>query len=1050
MKGDDNIPWLLNSDAIENIHNLFVKIAEQLTVIAGPAVLGWCVIIQTMRYRVQQYNQTQQDIAYSGRSSSNNQTGLPPDVYQDTVDAILGDGEEDPIQYLAASAVDGTHVFDTLSDLALRFGNTSNGHFSNMLGARMRIVMLDLIQSSSGIVGYIPEVVAAALSCLSGAQSYWDFADAPKFRDGGDPNAAFLQSEEMMTNLLMVARARYPYESLPFLQLVRSLATCASGNDQGSIQTVSDFLEQMPRFTFLLPDRFSGYETTQEEENNNSIRLTQPIELFEPRVRQLPGTPVRSSALLKADPDFCIPAGTYGRMVSDSEPKIACWFHEFSGLKYFGKLLETFLGAGDQIDATTGDIADRDSVTEIIALFATLLLSISKTAINYREEALRILEVASSGLSRNRDITSVVFDIFEEELQKQSTNFGSEVPLDLLSNCIQFMHALTSVTPGRVWPLVGRSGLLDLGRGGGKLASIVGSVELVSGRYSLLLSCTRLYEALVEDFVTNAVSRRSRGKSSARFGNVKATGTGISDQVLSKVLLSFTRYLVDVLESSCFWKFVDPDDSRRLRKNITGTFDKILCYTFSIENTVSENLDSKPPTVIFQSQTFVSKTLDPNVPPPGLMGPLESAASYIIESFLSTSSGTLRVQPLLHAYYDGFGTSDFTPYFHESQLCVAQVSTVLAFSKTLLQVSSLLERPSSQLETQLFQASPLIARLYCVNDSYKITVVALFEALVHSAASNAAEPPSLLGHLGPQTSKNFLHILSDLDKPLSRGDHFIATMQFLSKVVSCRQQWFANYLLTGRTSKDALKNKAGGRELATLDKPPLNTALDSSLKISDIAPVETVRTLEFIALAQNFWPWATYDSQKHAEFVTRISEFVGAMKPLQPSTTLDGALNSCYQTKIAAYIAEILAMHLFHARQTGTSAITKGLTDNLSYFVRFAVAVPNYNASLHANLKRNFETQYPGCKLLDFKRSNLEDHQLGSDYFYDLDLADKMLAFDAAWGRKDGFQAEVVNANVNLSLVDAQIVCYIKSLVGIFTNRALVPASWLEIPRNRT
>jgi nuclear pore complex protein Nup188 len=60
----------------------------------------------------------------------------------------------------------------------------------------------------------------------------------------------------------------------------------------------------------------------------------------------------------------------------------------------------------------------------------------------------------------------------------------------------------------------------------------VGSVELVSGRFDLLLACTRLFEALVEDFVSNAIQRRSSGvKSSARFGNDdEPMGTGVPDQ----------------------------------------------------------------------------------------------------------------------------------------------------------------------------------------------------------------------------------------------------------------------------------------------------------------------------------------------------------------------------------------------------------------------------------------------------------------------------------------------------------------------------------------
>jgi nuclear pore complex protein Nup188 len=117
-----------------------------------------------------------------------------------------------------------------------------------------------------------------------------------------------------------------------------------------------------------------------------------------------------------------------------------------------------------------------------------------------------------------------------------------------------------------------------------------------------------------------------------------------------------------------------------------------------------------------------------------------------------------------------------------------------------------------------------------------------------------------------------------------------------------------------------------------------------------------------------------------------------------------------------------LAMHLFHSRQTGKPSVTKDLISNLGYFTRFAVAVPQYNSSLHGNLKRNFETRYGGSKLSDFQRTSLETRDLGRDYFYDLPLADKMLSFDSAWSKPQGFGLEVAHANVNLALVDAQIV----------------------------
>ncbi|TVY90579.1 Nucleoporin [Lachnellula willkommii] len=246
-------------------------------------------------------------------------------------------------------------------------------------------------------------------------------------------------------------------------------------------------------------------------------------------------------------------------------------------------------------------------------------------------------------------------------------------------------------------------------------------------------------------------------------------------------------------------------------------------------------------------------------------------------------------------------------------------------------------------------------------------------------------------------------------------------------IVSNKQQWFANYLLTGKTPRDAVGSKPSNGDSPALDKPLLTVALETLSSIQDIPNKSVVLPiLEFVSLSQNFWPWTVYESPKHGGFIKAILEYVGSLPPLQPSTKLEGSINACLQTKVLAYIAELLAMHLFHSRQTGTPSSMGNLYDTLQHYFRFAVGVPSLNSSLHTQLKRNFEARYPGCTPQDLKRTSLEDRQVGKDYFYDLPLADKMLCLDQAWtGRKnDGLRLEFETANVNLSLVDAQIALF--------------------------
>jgi nuclear pore complex protein Nup188 len=197
----------------------------------------------------------------------------------------------------------------------------------------------------------------------------------------------------------------------------------------------------------------------------------------------------------------------------ESNPKVAIWFHEYSGLRYLGKLLETGLMAADHVDATTGEMPDRESIAEIIGLIAMLLMTSIKVdqrneTVGSHSSARHILEEASDGLGRNRDIVTVIFKLFEEELERQSIGSGQDSSTDILTASIQFIYALSPILPGRVWPLLARGELLDIDGGGGRLSMILGRIELVTYRYDFLISCGYLFRALVEDCVKHAVLRK--------------------------------------------------------------------------------------------------------------------------------------------------------------------------------------------------------------------------------------------------------------------------------------------------------------------------------------------------------------------------------------------------------------------------------------------------------------------------------------------------------------------------------------------------------------
>jgi nuclear pore complex protein Nup188 len=277
-------PFLLNSETILHIHAIISEAADQGFTTAGPAIFSWSIILQTMNERVGEF---QESSRFERQSSQDTELTLAPDVYSSVMVNVCG-------------------VFETISALSLRLGSTSDAFFSNSVGSQMRMVLLDVIKSSTRI-GYIPEIIEATLSILGAGQSYWDTLDSKPSPKIDDLVAAFLDDEVLVQQILVNAKSRYPYEPLPFLKMVRSLAASSYCSDEGDSIAAIKVLEDLSVFTYVLPPDFADYETTQEEDNNNNIRLTRDIQLFEPRSRAVRYQAPRnnsSMALMAVDHDF--------------------------------------------------------------------------------------------------------------------------------------------------------------------------------------------------------------------------------------------------------------------------------------------------------------------------------------------------------------------------------------------------------------------------------------------------------------------------------------------------------------------------------------------------------------------------------------------------------------------------------------------------------------------------------------------------------------------------------------------------------------------------
>ncbi|KAK3692416.1 nucleoporin subcomplex protein binding to Pom34-domain-containing protein [Podospora appendiculata] len=1005
---EDEDPYLTSSDLLAQIHNTITAAANTNLTTASPVILAWSMILQRM-HRAYQERAERRDLTQNQRaqdgfelefqpsgSGRRNSTGSIVSIEKSPYDLFLStqalERDTQPIERLAMQVTAGGQVHDVITSMSMCLGNNQSAAFPLVVGARMRAGFLELLKRSYEFIGYQSDSVSSLMSVLSAGMSYWDISSDKPLVKSQEVVAYLLGDSDLKESYLYQSLNRYPYEFLPFIQFCRILSTCLHSEDVPT-ESIITLLFNTETLTLEWKDSWNTYELIFEDENTNSFQTTETIDLF--------GSSWASKRRFGNEERFSIPAGTRGRFVIEGDGRVACLQYPHSALSLLGKRLEANLMA-DVYDTGLRHL-ESDEVAEAIAFLATILrvqdlkTSDPTLSIAEAETGTSVLREASRALPRTKDILTVVCDTLDSLVQEDLADIDGAM-VAVMSSCVQFLDAALAVCPGRVWSYMTRCGLINGETRAGRLTRITGSLDLFSDRFDFLASAVKFFSSLVDSAMTSAIQRRAGTTAIVRSRDEEENPwLGTSDRILSRVALSVAQTAVDVFEHSATWRFPSEVDRSILVRDVVEIMQKLISYSFSIGTTESST---------------------------GLTASLEPAARYVVESFVSTSASSLRFQPLLATLLVAFQIPDSTLYPQRSRIVSARVSRALNFATTLLRVASYLDQPSAGIQTQLFRSASLVARLPAIGHSFKTSAMSLLSALVESAGKGSSEPPSLLGYLGPQVTRSFIQIASQLDKPFERMPEMLSTWKFFSTILRNRQQWMANCLLTGKTPREALKGDGKVSKLAT--DSMLSTALEKLSAISKLPSQESMAILDFFTSAQNFWPWTIFAMQKETAFLSDLRAYVRDLKSPSVMSKSDPK-EAGNQARIAAYIAETFAMQLYHLRQTGQAKTFAGaVVNDLDYFLRNGVQVSGYNASLHANFAKNFTNKYPGCSVDDFKRTVLVPRDLGPQYYYALDLAEAMLKNDSGWAgpRKNGFRHEMETANLNLSLVEAEVALF--------------------------
>jgi hypothetical protein len=186
--------------------------------------------------------------------------------------------------------------------------------------------------------------------------------------------------------------------------------------------------------------------------------------------------------------------------------------------------------------------------------------------------------------------------------------------------------------------------------------------------------------------------------------------------------------------------------------------------------------------------------------------------------------------------------------------------------------------------------------------------------------------------------------------------------------------------------------------------------------------------MEFLAKAHNLWaPILSTLRQDKALWAKLLILLAWSGTIVDTSDSAEETLQTCWKLHSAAAAVDSIAVEIFQAGNTPDSPSIAVLRDHLvtkkdvklQEISSEAFRIRGYRDSLFFHLRRNFQTKFASSDILRFQRSVMADRAFGEEYFFDLSIGRAILGKDPAWS---GFEKEIRLANLNMSVIDAQLV----------------------------
>lgn len=648
-----------------------------------------------------------------------------------------------------------------------------------------------------------------------------------------------------------------------------------------------------------------------------------------------------------------------------------------------------FLGRVLQNISKTFDISQEE---KMMVLEDILDLMIRTFEQNPTSDIPAVLDYTSAYVD-DSDVIEIIFRLLEQALHNRSVLF--------LGKILQLLSSLMPVVSARIWPYLATSSLLPNMGKEGFLSILFGSIEMVSGDYAFSTALAKFVFSLAENCLPSSQDYPEESK--------------------SQILARFIDHLILVFESYSTCKFNDTFQKLHLGVLILDAFRQILETVFMVDPNV---VPQKKPTKVFAE-----------------------AASRILNSFLFTESHYTRSASPIFQMIDSVAASivlydaiDISGYIGD-----VWIHTALSFSRLLITIRSSTKEKPSHFEKEFFSKLSQLVTIYSRGGSHRKAVLDLISALT-SGVWETEQMPSMLSHLGRDSSRVFLHSLStDLSNPFDDYAIKISIYDLLCSMMEANQQGLSILFISGR---DVFGEFSKIKD--TDEVEPLSLLYIMKKNVSNIVYYPssvTVHLLDALSLAFNSWTTARNDESDGVfvgELVSMLDHF---SKPSETKGTYDLVLAS-YHCKVHAKIAEILSLILFTTKNDQCRQKILGLLTSQKFIDKIPdlLSISNYQISLYDHVHSQFEHTFPKYKLAEFGVAIQKRNRFGFGAVYDLLLMDQFFQANPMW--KD-IRKQVIYASTNIHNYNSQVALS-RSVGALLTTLCrsgtkVIPAGYLNL-----